>query len=219
MMLKHSIKQCNITWHVHQNQHRINLLKLVYRRTQLLSCFLNICWSFTINVRQMSVFRDKNRWKYLHSCRHFATTQRHSETRDKSCAFHQRWGKPGSQFSRKTSLDIEKGCVLYMTECAYTFDYFEIRGHHGCVRMEVGFTTTYTISAYHHWCCKFESWSERGVQHYVIKFVSDLRQVSGFHPSPPVFSTNKTDHHNITEILLKVSLNTIKQTSNIRLHK
>jgi hypothetical protein len=27
-----------------------------------------------------------------------------------------------------------------------------------------------------------------------------------------VFSTNKTDHHNITEILLKVALNTIKQT-------
>jgi hypothetical protein len=33
------------------------------------------------------------------------------------------------------------------------------------------------ISAYHHWCCKFESRSVRGVQHYVIKFVSDLRQV------------------------------------------
>ena len=127
MMLKHSIKQCNITWRVHQYQHRIILLKLVYRRTQLLSCFLNICWSFNINVRRMSVFRDKNRWKYLHSCRHFATTQRHSETRDNSCAFRQRWGKSGSQFSRKTSLDIEKGCVLYMIECAYTFDYFEIR--------------------------------------------------------------------------------------------
>ena len=24
-------------------------------------------------------------------------------------------------------MDIEKGCVLYMIECAYTFDYFEIR--------------------------------------------------------------------------------------------
>ena len=29
----------------------------------------------------------------------------------------------------------------------------------------------------------------------------------------PFFSTNKTDRHNITEILLKVALNTIKQTS------
>jgi len=33
------------------------------------------------------------------------------------------------------------------------------------------------------------------IQHYVIKFV------------------NKTDRHNITEILLKVVLNTIKQTN------
>jgi len=38
--------------------------------------------------------------------------------------------------------------------------------------MVVWFTTTYAISAYHHWCCESESRSERGVQHYVIKFVS-----------------------------------------------
>ena len=31
-------------------------------------------------------------------------------------------------------------------------------------------------------------------------------------PGPPVSSTNKTDCHDITEILLKVALNTIKQT-------
>jgi hypothetical protein len=42
-------------------------------------------------------------------------------------------------------------------------------------RMVVGFTTTYAISTYHHWCCEFESRSERGVQQYVIKFVSYLR--------------------------------------------
>jgi len=28
--------------------------------------------------------------------------------------------------------------------------------------------------------CEFESHSRRGVQHYVIKFVSDLQQVDGF---------------------------------------
>ena len=33
-----------------------------------------------------------------------------------------------------------------------------------------------------------------------------------FSPGPPVSSTNKTDRHDITEILLKVTLNTIKQT-------
>jgi hypothetical protein len=42
------------------------------------------------------------------------------------------------------------------------------------------YTTTYAICAYHLWCCEFESCSGRGVQHYVIKFVSDLRQVGGF---------------------------------------
>jgi hypothetical protein len=47
-------------------------------------------------------------------------------------------------------------------------------------RMEVGFTTTCALSAYHHWCSEFESRSGRGVQHYVIKFVSDLQQVGGF---------------------------------------
>ena len=57
--------------------------------------------------------------------------------------------------------------------------------------MVVGFTTTYAISGYHHWCCEFESRSGRGVQHYVIKFVSDLRQVGGFLRDllfpPPIF--------------------------------
>ena len=49
------------------------------------------------------------------------------------------------------------------------------------------------------------------IQHYVIKFVSDLRQVGGFkiYPGTPVSSTYKTDRHDITEILLKVALNII----------
>ena len=47
-------------------------------------------------------------------------------------------------------------------------------------RLVVGFTTTYAISAYHHWCWEFESRSGRGVQYYVIKFVNDLREVGGF---------------------------------------
>ena len=34
-----------------------------------------------------------------------------------------------------------------------------------------------------------------------------------FSPGPPVSSTNKTDRHDITEILLKVTLSTIKQTN------
>jgi len=46
--------------------------------------------------------------------------------------------------------------------------------------MVVGFTTISAIGAYHHWCCGFDSRSGWGVQHYVIKFVSDLQQVGGF---------------------------------------
>jgi len=53
------------------------------------------------------------------------------------------------------------------------------RDHRGRDCMVVKLITTYAMSAYHHWC-EFESRSGRGVQHYVIKFVSDLRQVSGF---------------------------------------
>jgi len=47
------------------------------------------------------------------------------------------------------------------------------------------------------------------IQLYVIKFVSDLRQFGDFFPGTSVSSTNKTDCNDITEILLKVALNTI----------
>jgi hypothetical protein len=36
-------------------------------------------------------------------------------------------------------------------------------------------------------------------------------------PGTPVSSTNKTDHHDIAEILLKVALNTIAITLNLNL--
>jgi hypothetical protein len=49
-------------------------------------------------------------------------------------------------------------------------------------------------------------------------FVSDLRQVGGFLRVLPVSPTNETDRHDMTEILLKLALKTIKQT-NKRLHK
>ena len=53
----------------------------------------------------------------------------------------------------------------------------------------------------------------QAIQHYVIKFVSELRQVSGFLLVLFFFSSfNKTDRHDITEILLKVALNTITLT-------
>ena len=49
------------------------------------------------------------------------------------------------------------------------------------------------------------------IQHYVIKFVSDLRQVSGFYRVLRFHSPKKTDRQDITEILL--TLKTINQTN------
>ena len=50
------------------------------------------------------------------------------------------------------------------------------------------------------------------IQHYVIKFISDLRQVGGFLWFLPRIKL--TAMHDITEILLKVALNNINQTIN-----
>jgi hypothetical protein len=66
--------------------------------------------------------------------------------------------------------------------------------------MVVGFTTTYAISAYHH-ICEFESHSSEvySIKRYVIKFVSDLRQVGGFlrFPTPiKLTATIYLKHHN-----------------------
>ena len=50
---------------------------------------------------------------------------------------------------------------------------------------------------------------EYSIQYYVIKFVQQLAAGQWFSPGTPVSSINKNDHHDITEILLKVVLNTI----------
>jgi hypothetical protein len=44
------------------------------------------------------------------------------------------------------------------------------------------------------------------MKHYVIKFVSDLRQICVFIPGTLDSSINKAECHNITEILLIVAL-------------
>jgi hypothetical protein len=79
--------------------------------------------------------------------------------------------------------------------------------------MVVGFTTTCAISAYHHYSCEFEPRSWQGVLDATLCDQICQRLVTGrwFSLDIPVSSTNKTDHHDITEILLKVALNTIIQ--------
>jgi hypothetical protein len=78
-------------------------------------------------------------------------------------------------------------------------------------RMVVGFRITYTIttSVVSLNPAHDEVYS---IQSYVIKFVNDLRQFSGFLREFQFFSTTKTDCIDITEILLKVALNTITLT-------
>jgi len=72
-------------------------------------------------------------------------------------------------------------------------------------------TTTCVISAYHLWRCEFESHSWRGVLDTALcdKVCQWLVAGQWFSPGTPVSSTNKTDRHDITEILLKVALNTL----------
>ena len=91
-------------------------------------------------------------------------------------------------------LQISQFVVNNMDFFYYTHSYCGTfkrnRGRLGLYHMVVGFTTTYAIGAYCHWCCELESRSGRGVQHYVIKFFGDLWQVSGFlwvlRFSPPI---------------------------------
>jgi hypothetical protein len=77
--------------------------------------------------------------------------------------------------------------------------------------MVVGFTTTYAISAYHHYSCELESHSWRGVLDTTLCDKVCQRLATGwwFSQCTPVSSSNETDRHNITEILLKVTLNII----------
>jgi hypothetical protein len=85
---------------------------------------------------------------------------------------------------------------------------------HGRDRNVGGFSTTCEISAYYHLpgSCKFEShsWCQWGVLDTTLcdKVCQWLVAGQWFCPGPPVSSTNKTDCHDITEILLKVELNT-----------
>jgi len=124
----------------------------------------------------------------------------------------------------KYSDTLIKFCVLYLIygssvfvfDCLKSWVFFlftfilncHLRGHRGrdgiiqLLMQSLPITTNFVSSNPAHG----EVYS---IHQYVIKFVSNLWQVSDFSPGTPVSSTNKTTHHDITEILLKVTLNTI----------
>ena len=83
-----------------------------------------------------------------------------------------------------------------------------ILGRGGRDRMVVGFTTTCAISAYPHQSCEVEPRSWQGVLDTTLcdKVCQWFAAGQWFSPGNQVFPTNKTDRHNITEILLKVAL-------------
>ena len=92
-----------------------------------------------------------------------------------------------------------KSCL---TTCLLsTFFYRGGRDH-----MIVGFTTTCAINAYHHFCCEFEPRLWWGVLDTTLCDKQWLATGRWFSPGTLVSSTNKTDCHVITEILLKVVL-------------
>jgi len=88
--------------------------------------------------------------------------------------------------------------------------YLTYRGRRGRDRMIVGFTTTCAVSAYHHQSSEFELRLCRGVLDTILleKVCQWLATGRWFSPG----TSNKTYRHDITEILLKVALNTINQT-------
>ena len=84
--------------------------------------------------------------------------------------------------------------------------------------MVVGFTTTCAISAFCLQSYEFEPRSWQGVLDATLCDKVCQWFVTGrwFSAVTPVSSTNKTNRHDITEILLKVALNTINKTKPIR---
>jgi hypothetical protein len=91
---------------------------------------------------------------------------------------------------------------FFFTNGTFLYNFLtEIRGRRGRDRMVVGFTTTYAISAYHHWV-----WISIRVRCTTLcDSLSVTYGRSVVFSDPPVSSTNKTDGCDIIEILLKVA--------------
>jgi hypothetical protein len=88
----------------------------------------------------------------------------------------------------------------------------------GCDRMVVWFTATYAISV------NLTLWARIPLRRDVLdttlcdKVCQCLATGQWFSPGTQVSSTSKTDRHDITEILLKVALNTITLTLTLELY-
>jgi len=99
----------------------------------------------------------------------------------------------------------------YIRTLTFTSITINMRGRLGRDRMIVVFTTACAICAYHHYSCEFEPRSWRGVLDTTLcdKVCQLFATGRWFSPWSPVSSANKTECHDITEILLKLAPNTI----------
>ena len=88
------------------------------------------------------------------------------------------------------------------------------RSHRGRDRIVGRFTIACTISAYDHQSCEFEPRSWPGVLDTTLcdKVCQRLSADRWISPGTPVSPTNNTDRHDITDIQLKVALNTMNKT-------
>ena len=85
----------------------------------------------------------------------------------------------------------------------YNSCYFIIRSRRGCDSIVVGFTTTCAISYFQHSSCEFEPHSWGGTLDTTLcdKVCQWLATGRWLSPGTVVSSTNKTDCHDIAEIL------------------
>jgi hypothetical protein len=89
-----------------------------------------------------------------------------------------------------------------------------IWGHLGRDRMVVKFTTTFAIGVYH----RLKLWIQIQLRREVLsttlcdKVCQWLATDRWFSQGTPIYTANKTDLHDITEILSKMALNTITLT-------
>jgi hypothetical protein len=93
--------------------------------------------------------------------------------------------------------------------CNYIYSWYK-RGRRGRNRMVVGFATTVPRQSVAIITDVVSSNLDHGEEYNIMWFCQWLAAGRWFSAGPPVSSTNKTDRHDITEILLKVALNTIR---------
>ena len=104
---------------------------------------------------------------------------------------------------------LNKICILYILQCNNFWT--ALKGLSWLWLYGSWIYFYLTISVYHHYRCEFEPSSWRAILDTTLCYQVCQWLATGlwFSPGPPLSSTNKTDCHDKTEILLKVALNTI----------